>query len=61
MNPRTGRPKSSNPKHTQLGVRFDTEDLKKLDSLVEYYGKTRAEVIRIGVEKLYADLKKGKK
>lgn len=58
MTPRTGRPKSENPKQTQLGVRFDKEQLKKLDAVANHYGETRAESIRRGVQKLYSDIKK---
>lgn len=58
MSPRTGRPKSENPKQTQLGVRFDNEQLKKLDVVAEHYVETRAESIRRGVEKLYSEIKK---
>lgn len=56
MSPRTGRPKSENPKVKQLGVRFDSETLKKLDTLVDYYKETRVEVIRRGVNKLYSEV-----
>lgn len=55
MSPRTGRPKSKTPKHTQLGVRFDDSTLKKLDKLVDHYKETRVEIIRRGVNKLYSD------
>lgn len=58
ISPRTGRPKSETPKHTQLGVRFDDKTLKKLDKLVDHFQETRVEVIRRGVEKLYSDLEK---
>ncbi len=58
MSPRTGRPKSDNPKVKQLGVRFDEETLEKLDILVEHYKEARAEVIRRGIENLYSELKK---
>lgn len=58
ISPRTGRPKSKTPKHTQLGVRFDDKTLKKLDTLVEHYQETRVDVIRRGVERLYSDLEK---
>lgn len=58
MSPRTGRPKSDNPKVKQLGVRFDEETLEKLDILVEHYKETRVEVIRRGIENLYLELKK---
>lgn len=58
MSPRTGRPKSKNPKTKQLGVRFDNDTLEKLDYVAKYYEETRVETLRRGVEKLYSDLKK---
>lgn len=58
MSPRTGRPKSENPKGKQLGVRFDKEQLEKLDTVAEHYKETRVESIRRGVEKLYSEIKK---
>lgn len=58
MSPRTGRPKSDNPKVKQLGVRFDEESLKKLDVLTQHYSETRVQIIRRGIEKLYSELKK---
>ena len=57
MSPRTGRPKSNKPKQTQLGVRFDDEQLEQLDIVAEYYDETRVESIRRGVQKLYSDIK----
>lgn len=58
MSPHIGRPKSENPKEKQLGVRFDKEQLEKLDTVAEYYSETRAESIRRGVEKLYSEINK---
>lgn len=58
MSPRTGRPKSDNPKGKQLGVRFDKEQLEKLDTVAEHYKETRVESIRRGIEKLYSEIKK---
>lgn len=58
MSPRTGRPKIENPKTKQLGVRFNDEDLKKLDALTEHYKETRVEVLRRGVNRLYSELDK---
>ncbi len=58
MSPRTGRPKSDNPKEKQLGVRFDKEQLERLDTVAEYYKETRVESIRRGIEKLYSEIKK---
>ncbi len=58
MSPRTGRPKSNNPRIKQLGVRFDREQLEKLDTVAEHYKETRVESIRRGIEKLYSEIKK---
>ena len=59
MSPRTGRPKSDNPKSTQLAVRLDNETLNKLDELTAIHGVSRVEVLRMGIERLYSE--KGKK
>jgi len=58
LSPRTGRPKSDNPKRKQLGVRFNKEQLEKLDTIAEYYKETRVDSIRRGIEKLYSEIKK---
>ena len=58
MTTKIGRPKSNNPKVKQLGVRFDTESLQKLDALVVHYNKTRVEMLRLGVNRLYEELPK---
>ncbi len=58
MTTKMGRPKAENPKNTQLGIRFDQELLKKLDIISDFYGKTRAETVRIAVKALYSQLKK---
>lgn len=58
MSPQMGRPKSENPRKKQLGVRFDEEELRKLDEVAEHYNETRVESIRRGVEKLYSEIKK---
>lgn len=53
-----GRPKSDNPKSTQLSVRLDKDALEKLDACVEAYGGTRVQIIRRGIEKLFSEIKK---
>lgn len=58
MSPRTGRPKSDNPKSTQLAVRLDAETLEKLDEVANANSETRVQTIRRGIEALYSDLKK---
>ena len=56
MTAKMGRPKSKNPKEKQLGVRLDFQSLTELDELTKHYGKTRAEVLRLGVKRLYQEL-----
>lgn len=58
LSPRTGRPKSDNPKATQLSVRLDDEILEKLDKVANKNSETRVQTIRRGIEKLYSELKK---
>lgn len=58
MSPRTGRPKSNNPKSIQLAVRLDERTLEKLDQVAEQNSETRVQTIRRGIEKLYSELKK---
>ena len=59
MAPPMGRPKSDNPKATQLGVRLDEETLRKLDENAEFYNETRAESLRRGIEEVNKGIKKG--
>lgn len=58
MSPRTGRPKADNPRGKQLGVRFNADELHRLDKVAEHFNETRVESIRRGVEKLYSEIKK---
>ena len=58
MSPRTGRPKSNNPKSTQLAVRLDNATLNKLDEVAKKNSETRVQTIRRGIDKLYSELKK---
>ncbi len=46
MSPRTGRPKSDNPKTNDIKVRVDDETLKALNDYCYNNNQTRAEVIR---------------
>lgn len=53
MSPRTGRPKSENPKATQIAVRLDEDTLKKLDLVAEKNSETRVQTIRNGIKRIY--------
>lgn len=55
MSPRTGRPKTNNPKSKQLAVRLDEETLKQLDIVAKQNSETRVETIRRGIKTLYLD------
>lgn len=60
MSPRTGRPKSENPKSTQLAVRLDEETVKKLDMVAEANSETRVQTLRRGIDRLYSELQEEK-
>nr|DAD87361.1 MAG TPA: hypothetical protein [Myoviridae sp. ctCop38] len=57
MAAKMGRPTDS-PKNTMVRVRVDDETIKILDECVENLNLNRSEVIRIGIKKVYADIKK---
>lgn len=52
MSPRTGRPKSENPKSIDVKVRFDEENHKSLLQYCESHNITRTEAIRQAVDLL---------
>ena len=53
-----GRPKSKNPKSTQLTVRLDHDTLEKLDAVAQVNQENRVQTIRRGIERLFSELKK---
>lgn len=58
MPPKMGRPKSDNPKATQIGVRLDEEMLKKLDENAAFFEETRVASLRRGIELVNQAIKK---
>ena len=50
MSPRTGRPKSENPKDIQLKIRADKQTIRDLDMCCDALQTTRSDVIRIGIQ-----------
>ena len=52
-----GRP-TDNPKNISLKVRLDKDTSKKLDECVKVLEVSKAEVMRLGVNKVYKDLPK---
>lgn len=58
MSPKTGRPKSENPKDTRIQIRIDKDTLAKLDKCAEMQQTTRSEVVRQGINEVHEKLKK---
>lgn len=58
MSPRTGRPKSDNPKSERITVRLDSECSMTLNAYCEQEQVEKAEAIRRGISKLKSDIKK---
>ena len=52
MSPRTGRPKSDNPKSHDVKVRLDAEMSRKLTEYCLKHSITTAEAIRRGIDLL---------
>ncbi len=57
MSPRTGRPKSENPKSITKRARMTVEDVEKLQYCCEKTGKSESDIIRLGIEMVYGELK----
>lgn len=57
MSPRTGRP-TDDPKILNTRVRLSEEDIKILDLCCKATGKTKADIIREGIRKVYESIKK---
>lgn len=58
MSPRTGRPKSENPKFSRITVRLDKNCLDILENYCTQKSVEKAEAIRRGIEKLESELEK---
>lgn len=52
MSPRTGRPKSDNPKSVDIKVRIDKELNEKLLAYCKEHNMKRAAIIRKGIEEI---------
>lgn len=57
MSPRTGRP-TEDPKNLSTRVRFSEDDIAMLEFCCKETGKKKSEVIRMGIKKVYEELKK---
>lgn len=58
MPPRTGRPKVESPKDIQLKIRADQKTMKDLDFCCEKLGKTKSDIIRLGIQRVKTELEK---
>ena len=58
MSPRMGRPPVDNPKSQQYRIRLTEEEVRKLEYCCEQTGKTKADVLREGLERIYSEVKK---
>lgn len=58
MSPKIGRPLSDNARKSKVETRMSKEELEKLDYCCKLTGKTRSEIIREGVDIVYARLNK---
>lgn len=58
MSQKRGRPPSENPKDEMIRVRMDKKSMEILDYCAEKLRITRSEVIRTGIKKVEAEIKK---
>lgn len=58
MSPRTGRPKTDNPKSNPIHVRLDEESKCILEKYCQQEDIPKTEGIRRGIQKLRSDIKK---
>lgn len=52
-----GRP-TTDPKTYETRVRMSESDVKKIEYCKKETGKTKADIIRMGIDKVYQELKK---
>lgn len=58
MSPRTGRPKSENPKSEQIKIRATKEDKALLEKCCDRLNQTQYDVVMNGIRKVYAETEK---
>lgn len=56
MGIRKGTKLTGNPKNKMLRIRIDEETNKKLNAVCEARRKSMSEVVRAGIERLYAEI-----
>lgn len=58
MSAKIGRPTSDTPKDFMLRVRMDKNILEKLDAVCKEKKLSRSEIVRLGIEEQYDNIKK---
>ena len=58
MSPRTGRPKSDNPKSAMIRVRMDKETVDTMKECAETLNTTNSEIIRKGIMLVKSQIEK---
>ena len=58
MSPRTGRPRSTNPKNIQVKLLADRATVEDLLFCCERLGMTKSDVIRLGIQLVNEELDK---
>jgi hypothetical protein len=53
-------PRVDDPRNNQYRIRLSDAELSKLDYCVKHTGKTKAEIIREGIEIIYRKITEGK-
>lgn len=56
-----GRPPSKDPKTQKTFVRLSDNDMAKLEYCASQTGKTKAEIMRMGIDRVYQELANKKK
>lgn len=56
MDKKRGRPKSENAKLEQYRLRMNTEELQMLEWCCQQTGKSKADILRIGLRSVYESL-----
>lgn len=52
-----GRP-TENPKNIQMRIRLSEEEAKKLEACSEKLKVSKSDIVRLGIEKVYQEIKK---
>lgn len=55
---RPGRPKVDNPKNKKIEFRADKDTIEKLDYCCSQLNKSRSEIVRLGIDRIFDDIKK---